>query len=75
MQERVIYQDGEGLAILCPADCGLSVMEIAKKDIPKGQKFKILTVSDFPSDSQWRYAWEYDIENDYDGTGENANLN
>tara|TARA_Y100001963_G_C6442523_1_gene292021 strand:+ start:307 stop:525 length:219 start_codon:yes stop_codon:yes gene_type:complete len=67
--KRAIYQEGEALAILCPSNDS-DIMSICKKDIPKGKKFKILNVSDFPSDSTFRYAWEYDLENDYDGVGE-----
>jgi hypothetical protein len=72
--KRAIFQDGDGLAILCPAN-DEQVLEICKRSIPKDVKFKILNYSDFPTDSTWRYAWEYDIDNDFDGVGENANYN
>ena len=66
IKKRAIFQDGDALAILCPANDN-DILAICKKDIPVGIKFKILDYSDFPTDSTWRYAWEYDIENDFDG--------
>jgi ribosomal protein S12 len=61
MNQRIIYptQDG-GVAILIPApDCGLTIEEIAQKDVPKGVKYQIVDVSEIPSDRTFRNAWEY----------------
>ena len=60
MNQRIIYpnEDG-GVAILIPADCGLTIEEIAAKDVPEGKPFKIVDVADIPSDRTFRDAWEY----------------
>lgn len=62
MNERIIYEAADGiLAILIPADCGLSVEEIARKDVLAGLPFKIIDVADIPSDRTFRDAWEADL--------------
>lgn len=40
-----------------PVDCGLSLDEIAKKDVPKGVPYKVIDRADLPSDRTWRDAW------------------
>lgn len=44
MTKRIIYQAPEGgVAIVVPApDCGLTIEEIAVKDVPAGVKYKII---------------------------------
>jgi hypothetical protein len=60
MSQRIIYPtDDNGVAIIIPADCGLSIEEIAAKDVPKGKPYKIIDVADIPSDRTFRNAWEY----------------
>ena len=58
---RVIYKtDDGGVAVIIPApDCGLTIEEIAAKDVPAGKQFKIVDVSDIPEDRTFRNAWEY----------------
>ena len=58
---RVIYKtDDGGVAVIVPApDCGLTIEEIAAKDVPAGKQFKIVDVSDIPEDRTFRNAWEY----------------
>jgi hypothetical protein len=59
-QLRVIYPtDDGGVAIIIPADCGLTIEEIAAKDVPKGKPYKIVDVSDIPTDRTFRSAWEF----------------
>jgi hypothetical protein len=58
--KRIIYPtDDGGVAIIIPADCGLSIEEIAAKDVPTGKSFKIVDIEDIPSDRTFRNAWEY----------------
>ena len=59
--KRIIYPtDDGGVAIVIPADeCGLTIEEIAAKDVPEGKPFKIVAVADIPSDRTFRNAWEY----------------
>jgi hypothetical protein len=61
MNQRIIYPtDDGGVAIIIPApDCGLSIEEIALKDVPEGKPYKIVDVSDIPADRTFRNAWEY----------------
>jgi len=58
--KRIIYPtDDGGVAIIIPADCGLSIEEIAAKDVPEGKPFKIIDTADVPTDRLFRNAWEY----------------
>jgi hypothetical protein len=60
MNQRIIYPtDDGGVAIIIPADCGLTIEEIAAKDVPEGKPFKIVDVSDIPTDRTFRNAWEF----------------
>jgi hypothetical protein len=60
MNERIIYPTDNGVAIIVPApECGLTIEEIAAKDVPAGVEFKIVDVSDIPEDRTFRNAWEY----------------
>jgi hypothetical protein len=57
---RIIYPTDEGgIAVVIPADCELTLDEIAAKDVPFGKPFKIIHISDVPSDRTFRDAWEY----------------
>ena len=59
--KRILYQTEEGgVAVVVPTDnCGLTVEEIAAKDVPAGRPWKIVDVSEVPSDRTFRNAWEY----------------
>lgn len=61
MNQRIIYPTDEGgVAVIIPApECGLTIEEIAAKDVPAGKPFKIVDVADIPSDRTFREAWEY----------------
>jgi hypothetical protein len=61
MNERIIYSnDNGGVVVLIPApECGLTIEEIAAKDVPAGKPFKIVDVAVFPTDRTFRDAWEY----------------
>ena len=61
MNQRIIYPTDEGgVAVIVPApECGLTIEEIAAKDVPKGKPFKIVDVADIPSDRTFRNAWTY----------------
>jgi len=56
---RIIYQTNEGgVAIIVPADCGLTIEEIAAKDVPAGKPYQIVDVADIPTERTFRNAWE-----------------
>ena len=61
MNQRIIYPTDEGgVAVIIPApECGLTIEEIAAKDVPAGKPYKIVDVADIPTDRTFRNAWEY----------------
>ena len=59
MNKRIIYPTDDGVAVIVPADCGLTIEEIAAKDVPAGVSYKIVDVADIPEDRTFRNAWEY----------------
>ena len=70
MDQRIIYQnDTGGVAVLIPADCGLTIEQIAAKDVPTGRPYQIVDVSDVPTDREWRNEWTVDAADLTDGLG------
>ena len=70
MDKRIIYQTPEGgVAVIIPADCGLTIEEIAAKDVPTGKPYKIVDVADIPTDREWRNEWSVDESDLTDGVG------
>jgi hypothetical protein len=61
MNSRIIYPtDDGGVAIIIPAaECGLTIEQIAAKDVPAGKSYKIVDVADIPTERLFRNAWEY----------------
>lgn len=60
MNQRIIYQNDEGgISIIVPADCGLTIEEIAAKDVPTGKAYNIVDVSEIPTDRTFRDAWTW----------------
>jgi hypothetical protein len=61
MNQRIIYPtDDGGVAVIIPAaECGLTIEEIAAKDVPADKPYKIVDVADIPEDRTFRDAWEY----------------
>jgi hypothetical protein len=61
MNQRIIFPtDDGGVAVIIPADCGLTIEQIAAKDVPEGKPFQIVDVADIPSDRTFRNAWTYE---------------
>ena len=70
MQKRIIYQnDNGGVSVIIPADCGLTVEQIAAKDVPTGLPYKIVPVVDVPTDRSERDQWIVDVAELTDGIG------
>jgi len=70
MDQRIIYQNDEGgVAIIIPCDCGLTIEQIAAKDVPTGRPYKIVDVADIPTDREWRNEWAVDEADLTDGVG------
>ena len=61
MNQRIIYPTPEGgVAVLIPSPfSGLTIEEIAAKDVPAGVPFKIVEAEDIPADRSFRGAWEH----------------
>ena len=61
MDKKIIYPtDNGGVAIIIPApDCGLTIEEIAAKDVPTGKAYNIVDVSEIPTDRTFRDAWTW----------------
>jgi hypothetical protein len=61
MDKRIIYPtDDGGVAVIVPApNCGLTIEQIAEKDVPAGKEYQIVDVIDIPGDRTFRNAWEY----------------
>jgi len=59
--KAILYQTEQGgVAVIYPTNnCGLTVEEIAAKDVPLGRPYKIVDASEVPSDRTFRNAWEY----------------
>jgi len=59
MDQRIIYQnESNGVSIIIPApNCGLTIEQIAKKDVPKGTSYKIVETSEIPIDRSLRLNW------------------
>lgn len=70
MNKRIIYvNDSGGVSVISPIEtCGLSVEEIAQKDVPAGTPYKIVDVTEIPQDRTFRNAWETQID-EPDGVG------
>jgi hypothetical protein len=59
MNQRIIYPtDDGGVAIVIPTG-ELPIEEVIAKDVPEGKPYKIVDVSDIPTDRTFRAAWEY----------------
>ena len=61
MTKVIVYtNENGGVAIIIPTvECGLTIEQIASKDVPTGKPYKIVDVSDIPTDRTFRNAWEY----------------
>lgn len=60
MNQRIIYPTDEGVAVIVPApNSGLTIEEIAAKDVPAGKPYQIVDVSEVPSDRTFRGAWTW----------------
>jgi hypothetical protein len=61
MDKRIIYTADDGtISIIVPADCGLTIEEIAAKDVPAGKEYHIVDKSEIPSDRTFRNAWTWE---------------
>ena len=60
MDKRIVYINSDSsIVILTPADCGLTIEEIAQKDVPTGLTYHIVDKSEIPTDRTFRDAWKW----------------
>lgn len=73
MGQVIIHKQENGIvAIGYPTDEALAMMtlyEIAQRAVPQGKPFKIIDVSDLPSDYSQRNLWTVDEADLTDGVG------
>ena len=74
MDKRIIYPTATGIAVLIPCACGLTIEQIANKDVPAGLPYLIVDASTIPTDRSLRDAWEADFSRP-DGHGGVTNDN
>ena len=62
MNKRIVYKNDEGgISIIVPAEeCGLTIEEIAAKDVPAGKAYNIVDVSEIPTNREFRGAWSWE---------------
>jgi hypothetical protein len=72
--KRIIYKNPDNsVSIIIPTPEALksiTIEQIAKKDVPTGYKYKIVDISEVPSDREFRNAWTIDEAELTDGVGE-----
>lgn len=75
MNRRIIYINTEGgVSVIVPSKEALDkygIEAIAKKDVPAGKPYKIVTTDDIPSDRSARDSWYVDDSELTDGIGGN----
>jgi hypothetical protein len=71
MEKRIIYQnDNGGVSIITPnLDCGLTLKQIAEKDVPYKKRYKVVNASDIPTDRSERNQWFVNEADLTDGVG------
>ena len=57
MKYIIYQQDNEAVAVVVPANCGLTIEQIAAKDVPQGIPYTIIDASDLPVRDEFRNAW------------------
>ena len=76
--KRIIYKNPDNsVSIIVPSDEALqsiTIEQIARKDVPTGYKYKIVDVSEVPTDREFRNAWTIDDAELTDGIGEDITI-
>lgn len=68
---RIIYKNDEGgVSVIIPwLESGLTVEQIAAKDVPTGKPYNIVPTTDIPTDRSARALWDIDEAELTDGVG------
>ena len=72
MQKIIFRNKDNSVGVITPSQEALNaygIETIAKKDVPSGLEYKIVSTDDVPSDRIWRDCWEWDTTTVADGVG------
>lgn len=72
MQKIIFRNKDNSVGVITPSQEAIDlygIEAIAKKDVPSGLEYKIVSVDDVPSDRTFRDAWEWDTTTVPDGVG------
>jgi hypothetical protein len=71
MGKVIVHQtENGGVAVITPVlECGLTIDQIAAKDVPTGYRYKIIDAVDIPEDRSQRNIWTVDAAELTDGVG------
>ena len=71
MEKRIIYKNSNGsVSVIIPfLGAGLTIEQIAAKDVPHGLPYKIVDASEIPTDRSQRSLWDVDDADLTDGVG------
>lgn len=58
--QAIIFENQGAARVLFPAVCGLSVLDIGRKDVPQGVSFWIVSTDDLPDVAL--EAWELNVK-------------
>ena len=77
MTQRIIFQnEDKSVGVLIPTPEVLTlytIEEVARKDVPSGLPYKIVDVSEIPTDRTYRGQWELEDDTIFDGVGGDSN--
>jgi hypothetical protein len=64
MNSIIIFPNDSGSVVFCyPAECGLTIEDIARKDVPTGKPFLIVPNEQVPQDHTFFDAFQADFTN------------
>ena len=67
--KKIIYpNDDGGVSVVHPASTKYTIEQIALKDVPAGKPYRIIDITEIPTDRTFREAWEADFS-EPDGFG------
>ena len=66
--QAIIFPNLSTISVMRPLECGLTIQEIARKDVPFGVPYRIIDAALIPEDRTYRDAWAADFSTP-DGTG------
>ena len=71
MEKRIIFKNDQGgVSVIIPwLGSGLTIEQIAAKDVPTGAPYTIVDASDIPTDRTLRDLWGVDAADLTDGVG------